>query len=131
MKKYITILSLGVRDLKKATVFYQEVFGWTPNEHSNEDITFIELEGILLSLYPLDKLAEDAAVDVLDENGFRPFTLAHNVNSKEEVDALYEQLVERGAQSIKSPQSVFWGGYSSYVADLDGNLWEIAYNPYM
>jgi uncharacterized glyoxalase superfamily protein PhnB len=60
----------------------------------------------------------------------RGFTLAHNLNSREEVDHLYRQLVDRGALSLKEPEEVFWGGYSCYIAGPDGEQWEIAYNPY-
>jgi uncharacterized protein len=58
-------------------------------------------------------------------------TLAHNVSTKEEVDAVVQLAVNAGAKLIKQPQEVFWGGYSGYFADPDGHLWEVAYNPFM
>ena len=58
-------------------------------------------------------------------------TLAHNVASKEEVDAVVQLAVSAGAKLIKQPQDVFWGGYSGYFADPEGHLWEVAYNPFM
>lgn len=131
MNQHITIISLGVQDLAKSTKFYQDVFGWEPAEHSNEDITFIQLENILLSLYPTAKLAEDAGVPISNTSGHASITLAHNVSSEKEVDEIIQSLESRGVQVIKRPQKVFWGGYSSYVTDLDGYLWEIAYNPFM
>ena len=97
---------------------------------SNDFITFFQLNGILLSLYPNYKLAEDATVDA-EGSGFKGFTLAHNVRSEQEVDELIESLRAKGVRIVKEPQKVEWGGYSSYVADLDENLWEIAYNPFM
>lgn len=57
-------------------------------------------------------------------------TLALNVASIAEVDAVFAEWVAAGASPVKQPEKVFWGGYSSYVADLDGHLWEIAHNPY-
>ena len=130
MEQRVTIVGLGVSDLKKSTAFYETAFGWTKTSASNDNITFFQLNGILLSLYPNDKLAEDATVDP-NGSGFKGFTLAHNVRSEQEVDELIASLRSKGATIVKEPQKVFWGGYSSYVSDLDENLWEIAYNPFM
>lgn len=130
MEQRLTIVGLGVEDLKVSSQFYEEKFGWTKLSSSNENIVFIQLNGILLSLYPREKLAEDAKVDAAGQ-GFKAFTLAYNTRTKEEVDELFETLESRGVQVVKSPEEVFWGGYSGYIADPDGNLWEIAFNPYL
>jgi uncharacterized glyoxalase superfamily protein PhnB len=97
---------------------------------SSENIVFFDLNGIHLSLYNRTALAEDAAVDPAG-SGFKGFTLAHNVGSENEVDTLIEDLRNKGVKIVKEPQKVFWGGYSSYVSDPDGNLWEIAFNPFL
>jgi predicted lactoylglutathione lyase len=128
MEQRMTFLTLGVSDLKKSTEFYEVKFGWKRSALSNESIVFFELNGIYFSLYDREELAKDATVDPSGQ-GFRSFTMAYNVRSEKEVDDLIEDLRKKGVQVIKEPQKVFWGGYSSYVADPDGNLWEIAYNP--
>jgi len=74
-------------------------------------------------------LADDAQISP-EGSGFSGFTLAHNMRSEAEVDALIEELKEKGVKIVKEPQKVFWGGYSSYFADPDDFLWEVAYNPY-
>jgi len=130
MEQRLTIIGLGVSDLKEANAFYEEKFGWKKLASSNEDITFFQLNGILLSLYPREKLAEDATVSPKGE-GFKGFSIAYNTRSKEEVDTLIHTLENKGVQIIKRPEEVFWGGYSSYIADTDGNLWEIAFNPFL
>lgn len=130
MEHRLTIVGLGVADLSIATRFYQENFGWEKTDASNDNITFFQLNGILLSLYPREKLAEDATVDPVG-SGFKGFTLAYNTRSKEEVDELISKLESKGVQIVKRPEEVFWGGYSSYIADPDGNLWEIAFNPFL
>ena len=84
----------------------------------------------MLSLFPRKELAKDATVPS-EGNGFRSFSLAHNLRSEQEVDALFVELTSKGVAILKQPQKVFWGGYSGYVADPDGNLWEIAYNPFL
>ena len=130
MEQRITIITLGASDLTLLTSFYEEKFGWKKMPSSTEDITFFKLNGIILSLYPRDKLAEDATVDQ-NGAGFKGFTLAYNTGSEEEVDNIISDLQRQGVKIVKPPQKVFWGGYSSYITDPDGNLWEIAYNPYL
>ena len=130
MEQRLTIITLGVSDLKEATDFYELKFGWTKSGASNEHISFFLLNGIYLSLYNKAELAEDVTISN-NGNGFRGFTLAYNTRSENEVDQIIETLRSREVKIIKEPQKVSWGGYSSYVSDLDGNLWEIAYNPYL
>ena len=66
-----------------------------------------------------------------DGSGFPRFTLAHSVAAREAVDALFAGFHARGVHIVKAPQAVFWGGYSGYISDPDGFLWEIAHNPYL
>ncbi len=130
MEQRLTIVGLGVNDLEVATKFYEEKFGWEKMGASNDSISFFQLNGILLSLYPSEKLAEDATVSA-EGSGFKKFTLAYNTRSKQEVDDLISELETKGVKIVKRPEEVFWGGYSSYVADMDNNLWEIAFNPFL
>jgi catechol 2,3-dioxygenase-like lactoylglutathione lyase family enzyme len=130
MEQRLTIVGLGVKDLEAASDFYENKFGWKKMKSSNEFIKFFQLNGILLSLYPREKLAEDAKVNH-EGSGFKAFTLAYNTRTKEEVDELIEMLEVKGVKIVKRPEEVFWGGYSSYIADIDGNLWEIAFNPFL
>jgi uncharacterized protein len=130
MEQRITLITLGVKNLQRSRDFYQNVFGWQPLESTNESIVFFQLNGIQLALFPQESLADDAGVEA-DGKGFRGFSLAYNVGSEKEVNELVALLEERGARVLKHPEKVFWGGYSSYIADPDDNLWEIAYNPFM
>ena len=130
MEQRLTIITLGVSDLTKSTEFYESKFNWEKSESSNEYISFFTLNGIQLALYGKNELAEDATVNSVG-NGFKNFTLAYNTKSEKEVDQTIEELRAKGVEIIKEPKKVNWGGYRSYVADLDGNLWEIAFNPYL
>lgn len=130
MDRRITFITLGVSDLAASKDFYTNIFGWKPSEMSTEDIVFYELNGIHLSLYKRELLAEDAQADP-DGSGFKGFTLAYNTRTEKEVDDLINHFRSKNVKIIKEPQKVFWGGYSSYIADPDGNFWEIAYNPYL
>lgn len=128
MKPRISMITLGVKDLSGSIAFYEKL-GWVRQEPLSDEIAFFALNGTWLGLYPWDKLAEDALVPP-DGSGFRGVTLAHNLASKEEVDALMAMALAAGATQRKEPQEVFWGGYSGYFSDPDGHLWEIAYNPF-
>ncbi len=130
MEQRLTIITLGVSDLKVSNEFYQDVFGWKKTKDSNEHISFFSLNGILLALYPSDSLAEDATVRP-EGTGFNRFTLAHNLRSEKEVDELFTYLKGKSVTVTKEPQKVAWGGYSGYISDPDGHLWEIAFNPFL
>jgi uncharacterized glyoxalase superfamily protein PhnB len=130
MEQRMTFLTLGVKDLNQSIDFYENKLGWKRSELSNESIIFYELGGIHLALYDREELAKDANVKSSGD-GFRSFTMAYNTRNEKEVDDLIENLRKQGVQIIKEPQKVFWGGYSSYIADPDGNLWEIAFNPFL
>lgn len=130
MKRKISLITLGVADLGKSLSFYRDGLGFgTHNYTEGDDVVFFEMEGTWLALYPKDKLAEDATVPP-EGSGFTGITLAHNVGSKEEADTVFDMAISAGAAPIKKPQEVFWGGYSGYFADLDGYLWEVAFNPF-
>ena len=137
MKPKIGIITLGVSDLKRSLKFYRDGLGFPTHEYKEDaGIVFFKLEGTWLALYPLDDLAKDLGEDAKKaglniSSGPGPVTLAHNVGTKEEVDAVVQLAVGAGAKLIKQPQDVFWGGYSGYFADPDGHLWEVAYNPFM
>lgn len=129
MRPKISLITLGVSDLERALQFYQKGLGWQPSSASQDDVVFFQLGGVVLSLYPREKLAEDAQVSSAG-SGFAGITLAHNTKSQEEVDQVLQTVESLGAKIVKKAQKVFWGGYSGYFADPDGHLWEVAWNPF-
>lgn len=129
MKPRISMITLGVRDLPSARQFYQQGLGLPLKDFASEDVAFFELNGSWLGLYGWRALAADANIPAAG-SGFRGFSLAHNVGSSEQVDQLIEQAVAAGGCLVKPAQETDWGGYSGYFADLDGHLWEIAWNPH-
>jgi uncharacterized protein len=124
----ISIITFGVSDLERSTAFYESL-GWTRSSASMPTITFFEMQGSVFGLYEWSALADDAHLPA-EGSGFRGVTLAMNLASTDEVDAVFAAWVEAGATAQVEPHTAFWGGYSSYVADPDGHLWEIAHNPY-
>ena len=129
MEPRISIITLGVSDLPRSVLFYQEGLGLPQREEGGAEIAFFETHGTWLALFPQEALAADAGVP-LEPKGSPNFTLAHNVRTREEVDSLLAHAVSVGAKLIKPAQEASWGGYSGYFADPDGHLWEVAWNPY-
>jgi hypothetical protein len=129
MEPRISIITLGVLDLDRAVSFYRDGLGLPLQEGYEGQIAFFELQGTWLALYPRESLAEDAKQSPSGE-GFQGFTLAHNVNSREEVNELMRTAASVGGVIVKEPQDADWGGYSGYFKDADGFLWEIAWNPH-
>jgi predicted lactoylglutathione lyase len=128
MKPRISMITLGVDDIKKSVEFYEKGLNF-PRIDSPPEVAFFNLNGTWLGLYGRQALAEDAQVS-FEPGAFNSFSLAHNLSSEDEVDAVFEEAVKAGATPVKKPQKVFWGGYSGYFKDLDGHLWEIAHNPF-
>ncbi len=129
MRPRLSLVTLGVRDFERSLQFYREGLGWKPSSASQDDVAFFQLSGVVLALYPREKLAEDAQVSP-QGSGFSGITLAYNAKSQEEVDLVLQTVENLGAKIVKKAQKVFWGGYSGYFADLDGHLWEVAWNPF-
>lgn len=128
MDPRISLVTLGVADMKAARAFYEKL-GWRASEQSNDDVTFFQAGGMILGLYGRAALAEDAKVED-SRPGFSGVALAYNGRDKAEVDRVLDEAVAAGGTLIKAAEDVFWGGYSGYFADPDGHLWEVAFNPF-
>jgi predicted lactoylglutathione lyase len=126
MEQRMSLVTLGARNLDRARVFY-EALGWTTNAEPGADVVFFQAGGFIVALWDRAKLAEDSAVP--DAGGWGGITLAHNVGSPEEVDAVIEEARAAGANIAREAGETFWGGYSGIFVDPDGHPWEIAYNP--
>lgn len=126
MRQKISIVTLGVENLERSLKFYRDGLGWKLSSDSQGDIAFLPMGGVVLALYPREKLAEDAMIDPAG-SGFSGITLSYNAKSQEEVDRVLATVESLGAKIIKSARQVFWGGYSGYFADPDEHLWEVAW----
>jgi catechol 2,3-dioxygenase-like lactoylglutathione lyase family enzyme len=128
MEPRLNVVTLAVSDLARARKFYESGFGWKVSLESQGDIVFFQLGGVVLALYSRDLLAADANVSP-NGAGFRGVTLAHNVREKSDVAKILEDARAAGAKIVRPAQDALWGGHSGYFADLDGHLWEVAWNP--
>jgi catechol 2,3-dioxygenase-like lactoylglutathione lyase family enzyme len=127
MKQRVGVITLGVRDLANARAFY-EALRWETGAAPADDVVFFQAGGTVVALWDRGLLAEDSTVP--DAGGWGGVTLAHNVGSPEEVDAVIEEARAAGARIGREPAKTFWGGYSGVFVDPDGHPWEVAHNPH-
>ena len=134
MRPRISLITLAVDDLERSLAFYRDGLGLATQgimgtEFEIGAVVFFELEsGLKLALWPRTSLAADAGLPPGPPSP-TSFSLAHNVASQSEVDAVMAQAARAGATVVKPAQPAFWGGYAGYFQDPDGHLWEVAFNP--
>jgi predicted lactoylglutathione lyase len=126
MEQRVSLVTLGVRDLARSRAFY-EALGWTTKAAPDDDVVFFQAGGIIVGLWGRDELATDSGVE--DSGGWGGITLAHNVRSPAEVDAVIDEAERAGARIPRRGAETFWGGYSGLFVDPDGHPWEVAHNP--
>ena len=126
MDQRLSLITLGVSDLKQAREFYERL-GWTTRADPDDDVVFFQAGGMVVALWDRAKLAEDS--EVKDSGGWGGITLAHNARSNDEVDEVIEQARAAGGTIGREPAETFWGGYSGVFIDPDGHPWEVAHNP--
>jgi uncharacterized protein len=127
MDQRLSVVTLGVRDLARARAFY-EALGWNTGAAPDDDVVFFQAGGLIVALWSRESLAEDSAVE--DAGGWGGITLAHNVRSPEDVDAVIAEAEAAGATIGRPGAKTFWGGYSGVFIDPDGHPWEVAHNPH-
>jgi catechol 2,3-dioxygenase-like lactoylglutathione lyase family enzyme len=121
----ISLVTLGVADVGRARRFY-EALGWV-GESPDDDVVFFQAGGLVVALWSRAKLAADSMVP--DGGGWGGVTLAHNVRSPAEVDAVLAEAEAAGASIGRPGAATEWGGYSGAFVDPDGHPWEVAHNP--
>lgn len=124
----LSIITLGVRDRTAMTAFYEDVIGF--KNVGPEGMAMFDMGGFVLGLWEADKLADDAGQAARPAEGFRNAALAYNARSIEEVDDIFAKLEKAGVEITTAQHKSFWGGYSGYFADPEGNAWEVAFNPF-
>jgi catechol 2,3-dioxygenase-like lactoylglutathione lyase family enzyme len=127
MEPHISVITLAVSDLKRATRFYRDGLG-LPMRDDKPPVVYFQLRGTWLALFPREALAGYANVPA-DGQGFGGVTLSCNVDSREEVDDTVSAAEQAGASVVNPPREVGWGGYTGWFRDPDGHLWEIVWNP--
>lgn len=128
MNQTIAMITLAVDDLSRALAFYRDGLGWTPAFETNE-IVFFQMNGFVFSLFRKDEFEKEVGSDMTSDG--KSIGLAHNVASKEDVDAVIGTIrTQPGGRIVREPIDRVWGGYSGYFEDPDGHIWEVAWNPH-
>jgi len=127
MKQRVSLITLGVSDLGRARSFYEKL-GWRTGAAADDDVVFFQAGEMIVALWDRARLGEDSCVK--DEGGWGGMTLALNVGSPAEVDAVIEEARDAGATIGREPAETFWGGYSAVFLDPDNHPWEVAHNPH-
>jgi catechol 2,3-dioxygenase-like lactoylglutathione lyase family enzyme len=134
MQPRLTVLTLGVADLPRATAFYRDGLGWPTEgivgtEFNHGAVAFFDLQpGLRLALWARADLAHDVGLPVAPPSATE-CSLGHNVESIAAVDDVMAAAARAGAHIAKPAGKTFYGGYAGYFQDLDGHLWEVAWNP--
>lgn len=126
MQQQISVITLGIADLARSRRFYVDGFGWAP-VFENDEIIFYQMNGLVLGTFRLAALEAD-----MNRNGLRSpgaFALAHNVPSRDAVEAAMRRLQAAGGRILRPADAPPHGGFRGYVADPDDHAWEIAWNP--
>jgi len=123
----VSLITIGVSDLERSRRFY-EAMGWRTGAAPGDEVVFFQAGGLVVALWMRGRLAEDSCVT--DGGGWGGVTLAYNVRSPAEVDAVLAEAEAAGATIGRPGAETFWGGYSGVFLDPDGHPWEVAHNPH-
>jgi catechol 2,3-dioxygenase-like lactoylglutathione lyase family enzyme len=126
MDQRISLITLGYRDYRRARDFY-ETIGWTDAVAPDDEVVFFQAGGMVFAIWDRAKLADDSCMQ--DDGGWGGITLAYNVRSPEEVDAVLTEAQAAGATVARAGAKTPWGGYSGVFVDPEGHPWEVAHNP--
>ncbi|WP_232221656.1 VOC family protein [Nocardioides sp. J54] len=125
----ISFITLAVADIDATRRFYVEGLGWTPELDVPGEVIMIRTgQQLLLSLWERSHFETEVGA-VMSGPGIAPLTIAHNVATPEEVDAVLATARSAGSPHVEDAVQRDWGGYTGYFADPDGFRWEIAFNP--
>lgn len=128
MEQRLSVVTLAVADVARARAFYERL-GWKGRGPESGEVAFFQTGGLVLSLYGREDMARDAGVGAADPAG-HGIELAYNVRTREEVAQVVAAWTAAGGTVSKEPADTSWGGHAAHLADPDGHLWEIAWNPF-
>lgn len=129
MENRISVLTIGANNLPAMRDFYEKIVGWQPVA-ANKDIVFYKMNGFLFSIGKRKELADFIGIKP-EGSGFRAVTFGYNVATNDEVNALFRQLNDKGVKILKAPTVPSFGGLFFYFEDIEGNIVEIATNPFI
>jgi len=118
MQPRVSLITLGVTDLERERAFY-EALGFGPAVSPDGEVAFFQAGPMVFGLWT-----------ALGGHGAPGIEIAHNVGSREEVDAVLAEAAAAGGEVRRAAETMDWGGYSGAFADPEGYVWEVAHNPF-
>ena len=130
MSAHISLITLGVADVAKATSFYERLGFVRSKTERAASVSFFQAGPVVLALWGTRgaKGGRASARQLWTGNG--GIVVAQNLASEDAVDAMMARAEAAGARILKPAAKTFWGGYDGYFADPDGHVWEVAFNPF-
>ena len=125
----VNFITLAVADVADARRFYVDGLGWSPSFEAEGEVVFFRVSPTLVLALWSAAAFEGEVGAIRRGDGHPPFTLAHNVPAREQVDQVLAAAAAAGAELLESGTPREWGGYTGYFSDPDGFVWEVAYNP--
>lgn len=128
MDQRISLITLAVADVSRSRRFYVDALGWEPEIDAPGVLMIRAGRHLIFSLWDSAEFEQEVGT-IARGPGLAPLTLAHNVGSRDEVDAVLRTALDAGAAPVSEAVERAWGGYSGYFGDPDGYRWEIACAP--
>ncbi len=115
-----------VNDMAKMIRFYRDVLGFEIKEDENTSNVYLKKDGTLFLLYgrkDFEKMTNQKYGYAEGKNGH--FELALYVDTFDEVDRAFADVISKGAEPVMEPTTEPWGQRTCYIADPEGNIIEI------
>lgn len=108
MPAHISLITLGVADVAKATSFYERL-GFVKSKRASQDsVSFFQGGPVVLALWGRDAQRDDAqAAELWTGNG--GIVVAQNLASTDAVDVMMARAEAAGAHILKPAAKTFWG----------------------
>ena len=124
----VSLVTLGVRDVAVSEAFYRAL-GWEVVIAADDGFRLFRTSGAWLTIWPAESQWADAGIPPPAEPRFGGVVLAMNQDSPADVDDALATAAAAGGTVLKAANALDWGLYHGHIADPDGHVWEIAYNP--
>ena len=117
---------LFVNDMGEMIRFYRDVLGFEIKEAEDTSNVYLVKDGVLFLLYgrkDFEHMTSRKYAYIKGLNGHSEIALY--VDTFDEVDAAFRDVVSKGAVPVLEPTTEPWGQRTCYIADPEGNLIEI------